>query len=422
MRSQLGRTVVGSAVIAAALVLVPAQAALAFGDVPPSYWDYAAIQYVGVTNTWMQDYGAQSFQPKISELREYLARSLVTIYAPNEPTDPNIKIVDVPPSDPFWRYANVAVKLGWMPLYKDGRFAPLGAIRVEGFDRAMVLALKLTGPVAGLQNIHMTDGTKYVVSTTFPYLQLGRVLQLHYNHSDETMDIESTQLITRDEVAYSIWWAKVKMTWQLSHAQWYTSIVLPTLDPKVPDQAAEQLVTSYSFKEVGYPYIYSGEWNVASPPGYCCGAQPKGGFDCSGFAWWVMKQYEKGYNAAQYRSYPGWSLLERASYQMAEYTDLPITFANLQPGDLMFFASNKGKRWQDVDHVGLFLGNGWLIHSTGSNDGVLLDRTDSVQGHYYYDTFVYGRRLIGGSLQPPRGPDGEPFVVTKQTLLMGDAR
>ena len=189
-----------------------------------------------------------------------------------------------------------------------------------------------------------------------------------------------------------------------------------------PIQAAEQQVTSYSFKEVGYPYIYAGEWNAASPPGYCCGYQPKGGFDCSGFAWWVMKQYEKGYNAAQYRTYPGWSLLERSSSQMAEYTDQHIAFASLQPGDLMFFASNKGKTWQDVDHVGIFLGNGWMHpfdqqqrRGAAGPDrlraGALLLRHVRVRPPAH-------RRM----LQSPRGPDGEPFVVTKQTLLMGDAR
>jgi NlpC/P60 family/S-layer homology domain len=424
MRRRLGRSAMGSALIAAALVaLMPAQAAFAFDDVPGSYWDNTAIQYVAATHTWMQDYGTKTFQPTINELRKYLARTLVEIYAPNEKPDGNIKIKDVPPTDPFWPYINVAVKLSWMPLYRSGNFAPTGSEVVGDFDHAVVLALGLSGAVTGLQNIHMANGTKYPMTPSFPYLELGRVLQLHYNHSDESADIEGTQLITRDEVAYSIWWAKSQMTWQLTHAQqWYTSIVLPTLDPKNPDQSAQQLVTAYAFKEVGYPYIYAGEWNAVSPPGYCCGYQPKGGFDCSGFAWWVMKQNESGYNAAQYRTYAGWSLPQRSSSQMAEYTDQPIAFADLLPGDLMFFASDGGKTWQDVNHVGIFLGNGWFIHSSSSNDGPLLDRTDSVQGHYYYNTFVFGRRLIGGSGHQVIGSGDTAFVVTNATLLMGDAR
>ena len=403
MARRLGRSVMGAALVAAALVaFLPAQAAFAFDDVPPTYWDHDQIQYVAATHTWMQDYGPQTFQPTINELRKFLARTLVEIWAPTEPPDPKIKIKDVPPTDPFWPYINVAVKLKWMPLYKSGNFAPEGSIKVQGFDEAVALALKLDAAVTGMQNIHMANGTRYPVPGPVPYLEMARVLQLHYNHTDETMDLEPTQLIPRDEVAYSIDWAteKGKMSWQLTHAQqWYTNIVLPTLDPKDPIQAAEQQVTSYALSQIGYPYIYAGEWNAATPPppAYCCGSQPKGGFDCSGFSWWVMKMYESGYNAAQYRQYPGWSLPQRSSSDMAHNTTNPIAFANLQPGDLMFFASNGGKTWQDVDHVGIFLGNGWLIHSTGGNDGPLLDRTDSQEGHYYYSTFVFGRRLIGGT-------------------------
>ncbi len=418
MRRRLRRTVIACALVAGGLTVFTAEPAFAFTDVPPNYWDNKAIQYVAVTHTWMQDYGTQTFKPTAQELRKYLARTLVTIYAPTEPTDRHIKIKDVPRTDPFWPYINVAVKLAWMPLYKTGNFAPNGAIKVSGFDRAVVLALDLSGPVAGLQKIHQANGRKYAVPADLPYLQLGRALSLHLNHSDESMDIEATDLIKRDEVAYTIWWTTSQMpSWQLSHAQVYTDVELPTLDPNDPNQQSQRLITWYGFREVGYPYIYGGEWNKESPPGYCCGYQPKGGFDCSGFVWWVMKKYESGYNAAQFHSYAGWSLPQRSSSVMAQYTTNQIAFADLQPGDLMFFASNGGKKWQDVDHVALYLGNGWEIGSTSSNDGVTLDRTD--KGSWYYDKFVYGRRLIGA--QQHDVPHGlEPYVATKASLLEGD--
>jgi hypothetical protein len=418
MRRRLRRTVIASALIAGTLTVFSAQPAFAFTDVPASYWDQNAIQWVAATNTWMQDYGTQLFKPTIREARKYLARTLVTIYAPNEPPDPKMKIKDLPSSDPFWPYANVAIKLGWMPRYKSGAFAPDGAIRVAGFDKAVVLALGLSDSVRGLQRIHMVNGTRYTVPPNFPYLQLGRILQIHPNHSTESMDIESTDLITRDEVAYSVWWATHRMSWQLTHAQQdYTDVELPNLDPSVPILALKQQLTAYAFREVGYPYIWAGEWNKASPPGYCCGSQPKGGFDCSGFTWWVMKRYESGYNAAQFRPYAGWSLPQRTSYTMAEYTTHPVPFNQLRVGDLMFFASNGGSRWQDVDHVALYLGNGWEIGSTGSNDGVTLDRTD--QGTWYYDTFVYGRRLFG--TQPKSSLRSlQPYTVTEASLLGGD--
>jgi hypothetical protein len=401
-------------------VVLPAQAAFAFDDVPNGYWDANAIDYVANQHTWMQDYGNKLFKPKSQELRKYLARSLVTIYAPNEQPDKDIKINDVPPNDPFWKWINVSIKLGWMPKYKSGNWAPNGPIRVAGFDRAIVLALDLKSSANGLANIHMEDGTRYTVSADFPYLNLGRVLQIHANHSDESMDIEADDLIARDEVAYSIWWAKAKMSWQIYHAQkWYGTVELPTLHNKNPDEARQKDATKYALNQVGYPYIYAGEWYKESPPGYCCGYQPKGGFDCSGFAWWVMKQVESNYNAAQFRPYQGWSLLQRSSSDMAQYTDKQIAFKDLKPGDLMFFASNKGKGYKDVDHVGIFLGGGWFIHSASSNDGVMLDRTSP--DTYYFSEFVYGRRLIGAKYDGMGNPHGAVFVPTPATLLEGDA-
>ena len=73
-----------------------------------------------------------------------------------------------------------------------------------------------------------------------------------------------------------------------------------------PTQPIRRKITAFSFEWVGYPYIYGGEWYKASPPGYCCGAQVKGGFDCSGFAWWLLKKAgENGYNNGSIRGYAG---------------------------------------------------------------------------------------------------------------------
>ena len=117
MRSLPPRLLVLASVIAA--TLIPARAAFAFTDVPKKYWDYNAIQYVAVTNTWMQDYGPDSFQPTTKEARGFWARTLVQVYAPGEQTDPSITFPDMAPDDPLFPYANVAVKLGWLRTYPN---------------------------------------------------------------------------------------------------------------------------------------------------------------------------------------------------------------------------------------------------------------------------------------------------------------
>jgi cell wall-associated NlpC family hydrolase len=377
------RAVLAVAVMAA--VLLPAQQAFAFTDVPSSYWDYSQITYV---TPWMSDYGSQSFQPKSLELREFLARSMVQMFAPTATIDSSITFTDLPTTDPFYKYANIATKLNWIPPYPDGTWRPTSSLAKSLFDQALVLALKLQAPVKGLAHIHQANGTAYPVGSRTPFMDLAAWLRLHYNHSDETQDIQARTKMARDEVAYSLWAAKTTPSWELSNASMFDNISLPTLDPTKATQLAQQQVTDYALNQVGYPYIWGGEWNKVSPTGYCCGYQPQGGFDCSGFTWWVLKKYEDGYNSAQYRKYAGWSLHERSSTNMAQMTTTPLTSTQVQIGDLMFFASDGGHSYVDVDHVGIYIGNGWMMHSTDGGP-----QLETVASGWYHDHFVYGRRL-----------------------------
>jgi cell wall-associated NlpC family hydrolase len=63
--------------------------------------------------------------------------------------------------------------------------------------------------------------------------------------------------------------------------------------------------------------------------------------------------------------------------------------ARLAPADLVFFGPG-GPRAKppQIDHMGLYLGNGWLIHS--SRYGVALARIDG----WYEDQLAWGRRPL----------------------------
>jgi cell wall-associated NlpC family hydrolase len=65
---------------------------------------------------------------------------------------------------------------------------------------------------------------------------------------------------------------------------------------------------------------------------------------------------------------------------------------NLRPGDLMFWGY-KGPRSKPADnfHTGLWLGNGWFIHSSGSNAGPTISRLDG----WWLEHFSWGRHLNG---------------------------
>ena len=103
---------------------------------------------------------------------------------------------------------------------------------------------------------------------------------------------------------------------------------------------------------------------------YVYGATGPNSFDCSGFC-----KYIYGKN--------GKSIPRTSSSQYAASTK--VAKANLQAGDLVFFSSSAGGK--SVGHVGLYIGNGMMIHAANSNSGVI---TSSLNSTYYSSHYVGG--------------------------------
>lgn len=101
-----------------------------------------------------------------------------------------------------------------------------------------------------------------------------------------------------------------------------------------PMPASGDAVVREAAKFLGLPYLWGGT------SGY--------GFDCSGLTYAVYRQF-------------GITLARDAGDQSAE--GRPVSRDQLQPGDLMFFASQG-----QVHHVGIYAGNGIMLHApeTGS--------------------------------------------------------
>lgn len=115
-------------------------------------------------------------------------------------------------------------------------------------------------------------------------------------------------------------------------------------------------VVNFAMQFVGTPYVWGG-------------ARP-GGFDCSGYIRYVYAQF-------------GLSLPHSAAGQYSQRYGSFIDKANLQPGDIVFFA-NTYKR--GISHVGVYIGGGMVVQALA--EGVPLSAV-SMNGGYWQSKY-YG--------------------------------
>jgi cell wall-associated NlpC family hydrolase len=117
----------------------------------------------------------------------------------------------------------------------------------------------------------------------------------------------------------------------------------------------QQIVQS-AMKYMGVPYVWGG--NTGS------------GIDCSGLVKAVYSEY-------------GISL-PRVARDQAN-VGYPVSWEDLQAGDRLYFACKGGQ----VDHAGIYMGNGYFIHSSSRRRGVAVDALTS---GFFSRTLVAARR------------------------------
>jgi peptidoglycan DL-endopeptidase CwlO len=107
-----------------------------------------------------------------------------------------------------------------------------------------------------------------------------------------------------------------------------------------------------SLAQLGVPYVWGGE-------------TPKG-FDCSGLVTWLWAQH--GFAIPHFAA---------AQYNMGPV----IPDESLAPGDLVFF--------HDLGHVGIYIGNGYVVHAPRTCDVVKIAPLD---GRWFAKTYVGATR------------------------------
>ena len=107
------------------------------------------------------------------------------------------------------------------------------------------------------------------------------------------------------------------------------------------------IAVKFACAQIGKPYV----WGADGPNSY----------DCSGLmlAAWGKAGIDLPHNAAaQRRSMPY------------------IRYADLRPGDFVFMYS-------DIHHVGMYVGNGWIVHASRAGVPIRMKRLDTADVHSY---------------------------------------
>ena len=112
---------------------------------------------------------------------------------------------------------------------------------------------------------------------------------------------------------------------------------------------------------------------------YVMGGTSRSGFDCSGFVRFILGATD------------GVALPRTAIEQYEHGT--PISQAQAQPGDLVFF---KNTYKPGISHVGIYVGGGQFVHAANAHKGV---RADSLNSSYYQAHFAGLRRVLPARLR-----------------------
>jgi cell wall-associated NlpC family hydrolase len=349
-------------------------------------WAKKAINHVGKANDWMRDFAAKPdgsvpFKPDTIETRKYLARAVVKAFAPGATVDPSITFTDLDPTQTFYKWANIAVQRGWMKRAADGRFMPEEVVTTRVLHTVLVHVLGMKRTARELDRLHTVDGVVFPTPPKFGALMLGMRLGLRYNNSNESLDVGPRTPLSRAQVAYSLHRAATLPSWVVPWvAEQYDGIVLPAMGGK------RRAIVRWGIRYIGYPYVWGGEWGLEKSPA-SLGGQAVPGFDCSGLVWWALRQNDGGaWKVHPPRPYAGWPLAQRTSADMARTGSLP--YKKLLPGDLMFY---DGDGNGTVDHVDIYIGNGYALDSSNTPGGVTIMWVGS---GWYRDHFVHGRRLL----------------------------
>lgn len=133
-----------------------------------------------------------------------------------------------------------------------------------------------------------------------------------------------------------------------------------TTENSTTSSSKQSAIVNLANAQLGKPYVW--------------GAEGPNSFDCSGLTSYVYK------NAA------GISLPRNSSSQSTYGTT--VNHSNLQPGDLIYFSTNGSG---NVSHVGIYVGNGEMIHSP--KPGSIVQKSN-INISYWNNAYLWAKRVL----------------------------
>ena len=291
--------------------------------------------------------------------------------------DENVKVTEVMNG---WVCVETQTTKGW--IRKD-KLKSLEEIKKEQEEQAKAEQEKVQAEQAKQEEIKKaaeqnTPKTQYVSSTT---VNVRR-------KADSTSEIITTIALNTEVKVYSTenGWSKIKV----NNVEGYVSASLlsnnkketsrgetvsrkssSTSTNKTSNNTVQEITTTVPASSNGSGIVSTAKQYIGCKYVYG-GMSPTTGFDCSGFTSYVFKLHGVGLSRTAQGQYSNGTSVSRS---------------DLQPGDLVMFGSSASS----INHVGIYIGGGQIIHAANPSKGVT---TDSITSGYYNNKYVGARRVM----------------------------
>ena len=256
---------------------------------------------------------------------------------------------------------------------------PAATVTIAQLDAALIRGEGLYAAAARFRAAAVAAGLK--PPARFGAEAVARLLGLRTDHprSQESFEPAPSSVASRAEAAFSA--AKI-LGWKGWEAQYVMSLSATFAPPVVTGW--QQTILRQAVALIGYPYVFAGtseKPQTVARPGRARRLRLLG----LRLARLQARGYAKGTPLVE-------TLKGRTTYAMSGEVPASqrIAFASLEPGDVLFFGSNGPRsKPSQVYHTGIYLGGGWMIHSTGTGVSI-----SPIATGYYAKAFAWARRPL----------------------------